>query len=723
MAAAGLAVLVYCHSRQDPRHWTYGLFGLTTAIWSFGYFAWQMTETYESALLFVRILMAGAIFIPVTFYHHVVVLRNKLESNRALLKSSYLVGGFFLLTDLTPFFVADVQPALFFPFWPKPGPLFHVFLIWWGGIVVYAHYLLWQGYCQEKGLRRRQYFYLLVASSIGYAGGATNFPLWYGIDLPPFGTIFFTFYIALVAYTLLRYHLMDYSVFVERGMSYLALLVLISQPVYPVLLLAQKSFFGAISFRFSLVQLFIHLLTVAGAYQMKVGTRGAIARTVLRGRQFRFQTLKQFSNNIVESGDLKSLGEEIVHSLLSGLRSQVAILFILDQNKEKYVPVSAHGTSLEEGSLPRFCVTDELPRHLAIVKNKIIVEEIKQAFPDEWKKKVIDDLSDLKADICVPFISKNRLLGFCTIGRLPSRSWDETHELGLLTTLMQEAAMALENALLREEVKRSYDLVNHMDRLRSLETMAGGLAQELHNPLKSIKSFVQLAQLRKNDEEFLRRFRSVVSEDVARIEQLTKEIREYALLSDPKFVEEDVNEILRSCLSFIAIHPVYQNLSVDQALASGLPRVPMDRQQIKQVFFNILLHMVKVMTQGDRKGSLSIKSQTIGTSTGESWIQVEISGTNEEIVINNDAIENNLPDSSRLNPTNGLSLDQGLDIADQILQTHHGHIRTYSGVGGAPAFSVFFPVHFSKLERRKISDELRDYSQEWNPKIPPSAFD
>ena len=94
-------------------------------------------------------------------------------------------------------------------------------------------------------------------------------------------------------------------------------------------------------------------------------------------------------------------------------------------------------------------------------------------------------------------------------------------------TIIQESALILENAILREEIHRSQNLLCQVDRLRSLEAMADGLTQELHSPLVSIKAFVQVAQLRRHDGEFMDRLHRVVGEDLAKIEELTKEIREY----------------------------------------------------------------------------------------------------------------------------------------------------------------------------------------------------
>ena len=141
-----------------------------------------------------------------------------------------------------------------------------------------------------------------------------------------------------------------------------------------------------------------------------------------------------------------------------------------------------------------------------------------------------------------------------------------SQELELLATLSQEASVALDNALLYEELKRSQSLVRRTDRLRSLETMAGGLAHEIRNPLTSIKAFVDLAPERKDDEQFLARFSKVVKEDVFRIERLTREILDYAKTHGTVFAREDLNDIVESCLYTLRVRPSHELIVIETDL-------------------------------------------------------------------------------------------------------------------------------------------------------------
>ena len=590
-----------------------------------------------------------------------------------------------------PILWRDVKPISVFPFWPQPGPLFHIFLVWWVGVALYACYLLGLAYRREKGIRKKQFFNLLLASGVAYLGGSTNFPLWYGIEILPYGTICFTFYVALIAYALLRYHLMDFSVFVEKGLSYVAVLLLISQPAYPILLLAQKSVFGAISYRYSLVQLFVHLITVAGAYQMRLGTRGLMTRPILGREDSSLRTLSEFSTNISDLHDMNLLGKEIIDTLGRGMSAQTAMLFVLNGEKNSYVSVSDFGSLYSRSSTFSFAVTDDLPRYLAIVQTRVMRHELKQSLPDQWKQSVIKDLERLKADVCFPFIRKNRLLGFCLIGPCRPGSIEAADVLGFISTLLSEASLALENAILREEVNRSKNTVRHMDRLRSLETMAVGLSQELNNPQASIKAFVQLAQMRKNDEEFLRRFQEVISTDVLRIEQLTKEIREYVIdVSSDNRTRENINDLIESCISFIALNPDYQHVKIEMSLTPGIPSVDCKRQEIRQVIFNLLLYHLH--RHEKQETTLHVKSQSIISSTGDQWIQIEFSERPHADSFNGLVPFQQSENLHDYQIQKSDLCDEGVAIAEEIIQAYDGYVQSYGSTEEQPIILLSLPV-------------------------------
>ncbi len=62
-------------------------------------------------------------------------------------------------------------------------------------------------------------------------------------------------------------------------------------------------------------------------------------------------------------------------------------------------------------------------------------------------------------------------------------------DIELLSTLANQTAIAIENARLYEDLKKSKSYMRRADRLASLGTLTAGLAHEIRNPLVAIKTF------------------------------------------------------------------------------------------------------------------------------------------------------------------------------------------------------------------------------------------
>jgi signal transduction histidine kinase len=244
--------------------------------------------------------------------------------------------------------------------------------------------------------------------------------------------------------------------------------------------------------------------------------------------------------------------------------------------------------------------------------------------------------------------------------------------------------------MLLEDLQRSHLLMKRTDRLKSLETIAGGFAHEIRNPLTSIKTFIQLAPERKDDPDFIREFSRVVLDDVYRIERLIEEILDYARYMEPKLSEEDPNDIVSSCLYFIEVKADSRGIKIEKELVSDLHRVMLDRQQIKQVFLNLFLNALDAMREGG--GVLRVRTRNLIKPGGTSWVQIETQDTGHGIQEANlehifDPFFTTKHESGEHEGT-GL----GLTIVHQIIEEHHGEIQVTSTLGSGTTFLVNLPA-------------------------------
>ena len=207
-----LGLVVYFKNKEANINKTFARFCVAVAIWSYCYFLWQISTTYESALFWSRALMMGSIFIPVTFFHFVITFLSLDQVKKKLLFFGYTLSFTFLILNFTPLFVKNVEPALSFPYWPKPGIAFHFFHLMFVSYAFYFWYLLAKTYQKSKGIQKVQIKYILTGSLVGFIGGATNHFLWYNILIPPFGNFAPALGFLLVGYAVLKHHLMNIRV-------------------------------------------------------------------------------------------------------------------------------------------------------------------------------------------------------------------------------------------------------------------------------------------------------------------------------------------------------------------------------------------------------------------------------------------------------------------------------------------------------------------------------
>jgi signal transduction histidine kinase len=399
----------------------------------------------------------------------------------------------------------------------------------------------------------------------------------------------------------------------------------------------------------------------------------------------------QFAADLGTMTDLTTIGNRIIKELCEAGGTTHGALFLLDREHECYRRASMVGPVAPALIPPTLTMDHPLPRHL-LASNRIMTQanmptDLQGTDSEVGARVAMESMQALRI---LPHINKGRLIAFSLLGAAQPLPKENSPTRFLLAALAQTATNALDTIVLYEELHRSHLLMKRTDRLKSLETIAGGFAHEIRNPLTSIKTFIQLAPERKDDPQFIQEFSKVVLDDVYRIERLIQEILDYARYMEPKLTEEDFNDIAASCLYFIDVTADNHGIKIEKELASDLPRVMLDRQQIKQVLLNLFLNAMDSMARTG--GRLRVQTSKLMKPGGNVWVNIEIEDTGEGIQETNlehifDPFFTTKHESGEHEGT-GL----GLTIVHQIIQEHHGEIRVKSSIGVGTTFFVSLPA-------------------------------
>jgi signal transduction histidine kinase len=704
----GCGFWVFLKQTQAVTNAMFSLACLAASVWLFGFFMAYSSDSRAEAAFWGKFVYVGVVYIPALFYHFSVSLLGNRVGTR-LVASNYFISTVFLLLIPTPYLLNGVH-SYFWGYYPKAGLLHPLFLVYFGSICGLGLFQIFRGYEAAMGTnapdakRLKTVFWAFV---VGYAA-SLDFAQVYGHEWYPFGGLLASACVALTSYALTRYEASENALLPAQPqlVSYLKALGFV--PIYLAVLLLIKLFTGTAHYLLAgvLLATFMAFAGMMAGIQRRV--EKAIERMLFKQRHDAYETLIEFSKAMVTILDLSALNSTIMDTLARVLGIEKISVFLLDKEKGQYYLAAAHGLDFDEMKTVTFSSSARLPQHLARTRSIAVLEELRQDQDNPAEQAVLDSLQLLHAELCIPLINKDRLIGFFNFGKRASRSMYSEADLALLTTLAQNAAVALDNAMLYEDLRRSRLLMRRTDRLRSLETIAGGFAHEIRNPLTSIKTFVQLAPERKHDDEFIGHFSQIVHEDVLRIERLIQEILDYARYMEPKFSVENLNDIVSSCLYFVEVKAESKGIMVEKDFARALPAVMLDRQQIKQVLLNLLINAMEAM--GDRGGRLTVRTRPLHKSGGDMWAQVEVCDTGPGIA---PADLDHIFDpfyTTKHHSEEREGTGLGLTIVHQIVQEHHGYIEVESQLGRGTTFFVNVPIRQPEdlFSRERVEHEKTD---------------
>ena len=237
---------------------------------------------------------------------------------------------------------------------------------------------------------------------------------------------------------------------------------------------------------------------------------------------------------------------------------------------------------------------------------------------------------------------------------------------------------------LQEKVRRS-------ERLASLGRLAAGVAHEIRNPLSSIRGFAQYFQKRFKGQAEEEGYASVMIREVDRLNRVITELLDFAGPKEPRREPHSLEEIADHALKLLAPDIEARKVTVVKEYEPGLPPIPVDRDQISQVFINILLNAIQSMGEG---GEIRIGMRRSASPPG---IEVRIADTGAGIPA--DDLEKVFePFFSRKRKGTGL----GLAIVHQIIAGHRGEIGVESAAGKGTTFRIILPENGAVVSPRTV---------------------
>ena len=235
-----------------------------------------------------------------------------------------------------------------------------------------------------------------------------------------------------------------------------------------------------------------------------------------------------------------------------------------------------------------------------------------------------------------------------------------------------------------EDIARLKEINQALIRTEKLATagaLAAGVAHEVNNPLASISSLVQSLMARTDDERD-RETQRVILQQITRISGVLRDLMDFARPKAPARMPADLNDVIAKSIELARFDKRFKQLALRTSFAGGLPALPLDADQMQQVFLNLLLNARDAVAEQPAGGEIAV-----ATVKSEGEVRAEIADNGSGIPPEN---LGRIFDPFFTTKPKGQGTGLGLSVCHSIVTAHGGRISVTPRERGT-VFTVTFP--------------------------------
>jgi two-component system sensor histidine kinase PilS (NtrC family) len=255
------------------------------------------------------------------------------------------------------------------------------------------------------------------------------------------------------------------------------------------------------------------------------------------------------------------------------------------------------------------------------------------------------------------------------------------------------------HTLIFQDITKFKEMEEHMkrvDRIAAVGLLAAGMAHEIRNPLASLSGSIQMLKTELTLDDHQQHLMEITLRESERLNAL---ITDFLLFAQPpqthkivypmrKILEETVDLFVHSPSFHDGIH-IRPPISREEVYAS------VDPDQMKQVFWNLLINAAQAMSDGGEiqvqlgKGNgWGVAGLPLPSQAGKKeWAKISIIDSGNGMAPED---REKIFEPFFTTKENGTGL--GLSIVHRIIENHNGLIRVESELGKGSSFFIYLPA-------------------------------
>jgi signal transduction histidine kinase/pSer/pThr/pTyr-binding forkhead associated (FHA) protein len=417
--------------------------------------------------------------------------------------------------------------------------------------------------------------------------------------------------------------------------------------------------------------------------------------------------LLRISNIFAKSRDIPDLFHELIDQIMDLLiRINRGAILLLDKDTGQLEEVVLRTrTGPKAGPLPKINYSRTIVDRVMEEGEAIMMSNTSLAHDAELSESM--QVMNVMSVMCVPLKVEGETRGIIYVDSIGSPYGFRKEDLQLLGGLADTAAVAIQNAQLYGALKRELDerrraeealgktgqalqeardMLVQSEKLAAIGRLSAAVAHEILNPVNIISMRLQLLEQKKDLPGGVKEALAICKNQLERIVGFTEDLGQFSRSSRKHISLNNLNEIIQHALLLSDPQFKEYDIKTDPSYDDALPSIPLDKDRIEQVIFNLLCNASEAMAGRETK-VLGIRT---GLSTPGDYVRVIISDTGAGIEENH---MNQVFDPFFTTKDAGQGTGLGLFISYNIIREHGGRIWAENNERGGASFFIELPVN------------------------------
>ncbi len=402
-------------------------------------------------------------------------------------------------------------------------------------------------------------------------------------------------------------------------------------------------------------------------------------------------SLSDLVKDLVVNLDLQEVANLVVNTFGDVFRLKTVALLTSDSIQNQYEIVAQYGWQLSRSKKIRISSDSLLVKSIYQAGQHILVRDtLLRSLTWQKANELSKDLDGLQAGWIAPLFIKDNLIGFLAFGaKTPETIFDQT-DFHIFRKFAEQIAPCVQNAMvvrrLREinnELQDSQSQWIQKTKQNAIEKLAAGIAHEIHNPLAIISGKAQVILMQRGAKSLDPKVQDALNtivKQTRRAADITKKLLIYSQETKSSCEYVSLEKVLDETLALLAYQASLDGIEVVRNLDPELPQYYANKQEIRELFFNLLLNAVEAVSGG---GKITVE---LRYRKNENLIEIYCSDTGRGI--GEESID------KIFNPfytTRHEAVGLGLFVTKQIINRYGGSVRVESQLGIGTMFIIQLP--------------------------------